>query len=131
MIRAEPVIVTVDGADRGSAAAAPTSLTFSHATWDTVKTIGMGVPTVKLSPAAWPQYLSGRDYSESPVLLGVSFGSSPFRYVPLATGPKKPAGGRCLCIDFHRLPCHGVTVQIHLCNYLVRYSRSGIKHLAN
>ena len=25
------------------------------------------------------------------------------------TGPKKPAGGRCLGIGFHRLPCHGVT----------------------
>ena len=27
------------------------------------------------------------------------------------TGPKEPAGGRCAGIGFHRLPCHGVTVQ--------------------
>ncbi len=28
--------MNVGGADRGSATAAPTSLTFSHTTWDTV-----------------------------------------------------------------------------------------------
>ena len=34
--------MTVGGADRGSATAAPTALTFSHATWDTVKTVAVG-----------------------------------------------------------------------------------------
>ena len=43
--RAEPVIVTVDGIDRGTATAVSMSLTFSHATWDTVKTAGRSVPT--------------------------------------------------------------------------------------
>ena len=43
--RAEPVIVTVDGIDRGTATAASMSLTFWHATWDTVKTAGRSVPT--------------------------------------------------------------------------------------
>ena len=33
--RAEPLTRTVDGAARGSATAAPTSLTCSHATWET------------------------------------------------------------------------------------------------
>ena len=54
--RAEPVIMTVDGADRGSATVAPTFLTFSHATRDTVKTVGLSVPTVTLSQAAWVPY---------------------------------------------------------------------------
>ena len=47
--------MTADGADRGSATAAPTSLTFSHATWDTVKTVGLSVSTLTLSRAAWPE----------------------------------------------------------------------------
>ena len=41
--------MTVDSAERGAATATPTSLTFAHATWDTVKTVGLerlNVPTV-------------------------------------------------------------------------------------
>ena len=33
-----------------------------------------------------------------------------YRDVP---GPKKPTGGRCLCIACHGLVCHGVTVLTH------------------
>ena len=49
--RAEPGTMTVDGADRGSATAAPTSLTFSHATLDTVKTVDVNASTMALSRA--------------------------------------------------------------------------------
>ena len=61
--------MTVDGTERSSATAAPTSLTFAHTTRDTVKTVGLSVPTATLSQEAWPQYGSGRDYSEGPVYL--------------------------------------------------------------
>ena len=55
--------MTVDGVDRGSATAAPMSLTFSHATWGTVKTTGLSVPKVTLKQAAWlEQFRSGRDF---------------------------------------------------------------------
>ena len=61
--------MTVDGTERSSVTAAPTSLTFAHTTRDAVKTVGLSVPTATLSQKAWPQCGSGHDYSEGPVYL--------------------------------------------------------------
>ena len=61
--------MTVDGVDRGSATVAPMSITFSHATWDTVKTARLSVPMVALGrAAAWlEQFRSARDYCSTTV----------------------------------------------------------------
>ena len=52
--------MTVDSADRSSATAASTSLTFSHATRDTVQMVSLSVPTVTLSRVARPKARQSR-----------------------------------------------------------------------
>ena len=85
--------MTVDGTERSSVTAAPTSLTFAHTTRDAVKTVGLSVPTATLSQKAWPQCGSGHDYSEGPVYLAFRAALSAFRSLRI---PRSSAPHECL-----------------------------------